>query len=248
MTDSNGVSTIKGASRPPAAREITTDFDWVVYADATFAGLSILLPIPFVDTWLEEYFRRRMPRDIARRRGRVLSRAALREINRTGGGGFLRGCLLWPIEQVIYLVRNMYRTLVYLFTIVDATDKLSHYWHRAFLLDYMITRGHLDAAGSAAAAAEAMRRVLQTTKTSPVRNLAQETIDFAAGHVRGLTRAVFRFLRRKEQTAEFRRERQTIATRWAEFHDYFVDLAATYEKTYALVKRERELATATAKG
>ena len=72
--------------------------------------------------------------------------------------------------------------------------------------------------------------------------------DFAARHVRGLPRAVVRFLRRKEQTAEFRRERQTIATRWAEFHDYFVDLAATYEKTYALVKRERELATATVKG
>ena len=53
MTDSNGVSSAKGAPRPPAAREIPTDFDWIVYADATFAGLSILLPIPFVDTWLE---------------------------------------------------------------------------------------------------------------------------------------------------------------------------------------------------
>ena len=242
MTDSNGVSSAKGAPRPPAAREIPTDFDWIVYADATFAGLSILLPIPFVDTWLEEYFRRRMPRDIARRRGRVLSRAALREVNRTGGGdGFLRGCLLWPVEQIIYLVRNMYRTLVYLFTIVDATDKLSHYWHRAFLLDYMIARGHLDAAGSAAVAAEAMRRVLRTTETSPVRNLAEETIDFAAGRIRGLFRAVIRFLRRKEETAEFRRERQSIASQWAAFHDYFVDLAATYERTYALVKREREL-------
>lgn len=248
MTDSNGVSTTRGAPRPPADRGITTDFDWVVYADATFAGLSVLLPTLFVDALLEEYFRRRMPRDIARRRGRVLSKAAIREVNRMRDGGFMRGCLLWPVDLIIYLVQNIYRTLIYLFTIVDAADKLSLYWHRAFLLDYMIAHDHLDTADHAAVSAEAMRRVLRTTKTSPVRNLAQETIDFAARHVRGLFRAVFRFLRRKEQTAEFRRERQTIATRWAEFHDYFVDLAATYEKTYALVKRERELATATVKG
>jgi hypothetical protein len=46
--------------------EIATDFDWLVYADATFAGLAILLPFPFVDSWLEGYFRRRMPGDITR--------------------------------------------------------------------------------------------------------------------------------------------------------------------------------------
>ena len=246
MTEMSGAVAEKGALRPAAAREITTDFDWVVYADGTFAGLSILLPFPFVDSWLEDYFRRRMPRDIAKRRGRVLSRAAIREVNRTRGEGFLKGCLMWPVEQVIYLVRNMYRTLVYFFTIVDATDKLSHYWHRAFLLDYMITRGHLDTVEGAATAGEAMRRVLGTTDTSPIRNLAGEIIDFAAGHVRGLIRSVFRFLRRQDETAEFKRKRQTIASRWAEFHDYFVGLAGSYEKTYATVKRERELAAMTA--
>lgn len=246
MTELGGAVAEKGALRPVAAQEITTDFDWIIYADGTFAGLSILLPFPFVDSWLEDYFRRRMPRDIARRRGRVLSRAAIRAVNRTRGDGILKGCLMWPVEQVVYLIRNMYRTLVYFFTIVDATDKLSHYWHRSFLLDYMISRGHLDTVESAAAAGEAMRRILATTQTSPIRNLAEEIIDFAAGHVRGLIRSVFRFLRRQEETAEFKRKRQTIAARWAEFHDYFVELAGNYEKSYALVRRERELAAATA--
>ncbi|MDL1878438.1 hypothetical protein FBQ85_25240 [Cytophagia bacterium CHB2] len=222
------------------APEIATDFDWLVYADATFAGLAILLPFPFVDSWLEGYFRRRMPGDIARRRGRTLSRAAIREVNRTRGEGLLRGCLLWPFEQIIYLIRNMYRTLVYVFTVVDATDKLSHYWHRAFLLDYMILRGHLDAVEQAAIAGEALRRVLETTETSPVRNLAEEIIGFAGTHVRGLIRSTIRFLRRQEETTEFKRKRQTIAERWGEFHDYFVELAGTYEKTLAEVARERQ--------
>jgi len=53
------------------ARRVPTEFDWIIYADATFAGLALLLPIPFVDGLIEAYFRRRMPGDIARRRGRA---------------------------------------------------------------------------------------------------------------------------------------------------------------------------------
>ena len=62
-------------AQPVDPQSIATDFDWLVYADATFAGLAILIPFPFVDSLLEEYFRRRMARDIARRRGRTLSPA-----------------------------------------------------------------------------------------------------------------------------------------------------------------------------
>lgn len=244
MTQTNGVDAGAAARRPAAAKAMTTDFDWVVYADATFAGLAILLPLPFVDSWLEDYFRRRMPRDIARRRGRVLSKAAVREVNRERGEGFVRGCLLWPLQQVAYLVRNLYRTVVYFFTVVDATDKLSHYWHRAFLIDYMIARGYLDNEQSAAIAAEALRRVLQTVETSPMRNLAGELIAFASDHARGLIRAFYRFLRRREQTAEFKHQRQTIADRWAEFGDYLPEVADTYEKTLAAVRRERAAAEA----
>ena len=239
MTQTNGAAAGTPALRPAAAKAMTTDFDWIVYADATFAGLAILLPFPFVDSWLEDYFRRRMPRDIARRRGRVLSKAAVREVNRERSQSFLRGCLLWPLEQIVYLVRNMYRTVVYFFTVVDATDKLSHYWHRAFLIDYMIARGHLDDPTRAAAAGEALRRVLQTVETSPMRNLAGELIEFASGQVRGLTRAFYRFLRHREETAEFKHQRQTIADRWAEFGDYLPEVADTYEKTLAAVQFEQ---------
>ena len=239
MTQSNGVAAGTRALPPATAKAMTMDFDWIVYADATFAGLALLLPIPFVDSWLEDYFRRRMPRDIARRRGRVLSKAAVREVNRERDEGFVRGCLLWPLEQVVYLVRNMYRTVVYFFTVVDASDKLSHYWHRAFLIDYMIARGYLDDPVRAAAAGEALRRVLQTVETSPMRNLAGELIQFATGQARGLIRAFYRFLRRREQTAEFRHERQTIADRWAEFADYLPEVAATYDETLATVQREQ---------
>ena len=46
--------------RPARPEKVTTDFDWLVYSDATFAGLSVLIPVPFLDALMEEYFRRAM--------------------------------------------------------------------------------------------------------------------------------------------------------------------------------------------
>jgi hypothetical protein len=243
MTDESRLATGEKPLKPAAAGEVSTEFDWQVYADATFAGLSTLLPVPIVESWLEDYFRRRMPSRIARRRGRTLSRAVIREVNRKRSESFLRGCLMWPIEQIIRFLRNLYRTVVYILSVVDATDKLSHYWHRAFLLDYMIVRGHLDNLDRAKIAGEAMREVLTTTQTSPATGLAREIIEFAGHHLRGLARSIIRFIRRKNETEEFRRQRQTIAERWTEFAGYFIDLAATYEQTFAQIKLREEQAS-----
>jgi hypothetical protein len=237
-------SSPKRSTKSDAPRRVLTEFDWVVYADATFAGLSILIPIPFVDALFEEYFRRRMPRDIARRRGRTLSPAVMRVVNRRRGKGFLSGCLMLPFDLIIYVLRNLYRTIVYVLSVYDASEKLSYYWHRAFLLDYSIGRGHLDNTERAVVAGEAVQRVLETTRTSPMLNLAGQIIETARHQIRGLLRAIYRFIRRKEETAGVKRTRTTIAEQWAEFTDYLLELADRYDATYATVERERQLAAA----
>lgn len=241
-TNASPANAPRPAKPASSGRRVTTDFDWLIYADATFAGLAVLIPIPFIDSLLEEYFRRRMPRDIARRRGRTLSPAVTRIINRRRNEGCLAGCLMLPLELVIYLLRSLYRTVVYVLSVVDASNNLSLYWHRAFLLDYLIGRGHLDSPDQATTASEALHRVLQSTETSPMVNLAQQLIETARHQIRGLLRAIFRFVRRREETAEFKRRRQTIADQWAEFHDYLIALADRYDAAYKAVRRERELA------
>jgi hypothetical protein len=244
QTEQNAGLTPPSPAKPTAPRRVLTEFDWVVYADATFAGLSILIPVPFVDSILEAYFRRRMPRDIARRRGRTLSPAVMREVNHQPGKGILSGCLMLPLNLIIYVLRNLYRTIVYVLSVYDASEKLSYYWHRAFLLDYMVGRGHLDNPARAADAAQAMHRVLETTQTSPMLNLAGEIIETARRQIRGLLRAIFRFVRRKQETEGVRETRAGIAARWAEFRDYLLELAERYDAAYAAVVRERELAGA----
>lgn len=232
MTESSPPLNLISSSSTAATRRVPTDFDWLIYADATFAGLAILIPFPLVDSLTEEYFRRRMPRDIARRRGRTLSPAVMRAINRKRGGNLLSGCLMMPLDLIISLLRNIYRTVVYILSVYDASEKLSYYWHRAFLLDYMIGRGHLNDPQKATLAAAALHDVLETTQTSPMLNLAGEIIEIARNHLRGLFRAIFRFVRRREETAEFKRERQTIADRWGEFHDYLIELADRYDAAF----------------
>jgi hypothetical protein len=224
---------------------VPTEFDWLIYADATFAGLSLLLPIPFVDALIEEYFRRRMPQDIARRRGRTLPHQSIRAINRSRTGCW-PGCLLTPLHAVVYLIRNLWRTIVYVLTVIDASEKLSYYWHRAFLLDYMIGRGYLDQPARAETAAVALHRVLATTRTSPLLNLAQEIVEQARTRLGALARAVFRALRRQPQSEGVMRTRLTIADHWAEFQDYLIELAERYDATLAEVERQQAAAAAAA--
>ena len=137
-------------SDPALELEAITAFDWAVYADATFAGLAVLIPIPVVDFIVEEYFRRRMPRDIAARNGRTLHPGLVIRLNRRRADNQLLGCLLLPLRLVFYLFRNIFRTVLYALSVVDAADNLGYYWHRAFLINYAVRRGHLDDPATAA--------------------------------------------------------------------------------------------------
>src|SRR5687767_4928057 len=101
----------------PDAR--TTDFDWSRYADATLAGLSVLIPIPFVDDAFEAFFRKRIPGAVAQSRGRALSgevRAVLEEEDAVGSG-----CATLPARLVIGLFKRLSRKLLYFLTVKQAT-------------------------------------------------------------------------------------------------------------------------------
>lgn len=222
---------------PRHAAAIDTTFDWHVYADATFAGLAVLLPIPFIDSFFEEIFRRRMPRDIARWRGRALPQASIREINRVREGCW-PGCLLWPVEGIIFIIRTIYRNIIFVLSVYDASVKLSYYWHRAFLLDYMIRRGDLDTPVKARLAGVAMQQAMGNLQLSPFIKLAGQVIEQARTHIGALTRSVFRFLRRREATEETERTWLGIAEQWAGFKDYLEELAVRYDNAYDKLAQE----------
>lgn len=205
-----------------------TNFDWAIYADATFAGLSILIPLPLVDLFFEWLFRRRMPKSIAKRNGRTLPYVAVRELNR-GRFGCWPGCLVWPIMLVLEFLKRLYRTVLYVLTIKSASDLLSYYWHRAFLLDYMIRRGDLDNPATAHIAAAALLDTLEEVNTSPLLNLAQQIIENAS-HV---LRTVWGWVRRRREDEVVAGARTQMERSWNDFSAYFEEVAARYTAVYA---------------
>lgn len=210
-----------------------TSFEWKLYADATLAGLSVLIPIPMLDLLFETIFKRRMLRSIAKRNGRILSQPVLR-IMRKDYSSIFSGCLLWPVYLGLELLKRVFRTVLYFLTIKASSDQLSLQWHRAFLLDYMVRRGDLDSPEQAKIASRALDEVLKATPTSPLRQLAQEVPK----RIRHVFSTVWRFLRRDREDEVLVETRHEMEASWGQFGDYLLGLAEAYDAAYARIDAE----------
>lgn len=207
-----------------------TRFEWPVYADATLAGLSVLIPVPFVDDAFEAYFRRRMPERIARARGRELPEGVEAELTQDRRG-WLRNLLLLPVRLTVGLLARLSRKLLYFLTVKKATDRLSHYWSRAYLLDHMLAAGHLETPRSARIARAAMERVLAAS-SGPMRRVANGVVTRARDVGEMLRRA-----RRGEEDEALRRTRGEIEERWGDAAEDLGTLAARYDQLYLQLQR-----------
>ena len=204
-------------------------FDWAIYVDATLAGLAILIPIPLLDVFFEWVFKRRMPQAIARRNGRSLSPEIVRQLNSSNFS--CMGCLVWPLQLFWLLLKRTYRTILYFLTVKEATDKLSLYWHRAYLLDKMMEQGDLDSQEEASLAVQALNQVLGNLTMSPLTQLAQEVI----GNVRHILRSSWRWLRRKQEDEMMSRTRSQMATAWRDLSGYFAQVGVQYDQQLAQI-------------
>lgn len=220
-----------------------TQFDWQLYADATFAGLSLLIPIPLLDVAFEWFFRRRMARTIARRSprnggGRSLPPTVLTAINHNPDAWW-QGCLMAPFKLLLLFLKRLSRKLLYFLTIKEATDQLNHYWHRAFLLNYMMQRGDLDDGETAVPALQAMHTILKTHVNSPLIQLAAQILE----NVSHVLRSILRWVRRGREDKVVKSARQTMAASWLDFADYFDAVARQYERLVTAAPNLPEVAT-----
>lgn len=203
-----------------------TSFEWPIYADATLAGLSVLVPIPLLDWVLEEQFRRRMPAAIARTRGQRLPRPVVQALNASQQGCLASG-LLFLVKLPLELIKRLAQKILYFLTIKAATDQVSYYWQRAFLIDYALRSGHLGSVESAVRARTAMEQVLDA-RASPFAALAQ--------HIIRSVRNVLPLLRRGRRGQEedvLSAERATMQQQWSAYEGFLRSLAEAYTKVHA---------------
>lgn len=203
-----------------------TTFSWAIYADATFAGLALLIPVPLLDVLFEQFFRRRMPRTIARARSQQLHPEVTRLLNRWGCS--TAALLLFPLWLAFWLLKRLSKKILYFLTVKDAADSLNYYWHRAFLLDYMLRAGHLDDPAQARRAAEALARTLASVGESPLTGLARQVVR-QSHHV---LRSLFSVLRRGPEAEALEPGRNTMAGTWDRFQSYLESVGARYQATY----------------
>jgi hypothetical protein len=195
------------------------------------AGAAKLIPIPFVDLAIEELFRRRMPRDIAWYNGRQLSQGILSRVNRRRSSNPFTGILMLPFRAVIYLFRDLLRTLLYAWTVADATANVGYYWHRAFLINYAVQQGHLNDVNRAALSVSAMDRTLEEVTTSPILQLAQQVIENWKRQLRMISTYI-RFARNKSESVTVVEAKDTMITAWGSYREYWLGVAKQYNAAY----------------
>lgn len=217
---------IPGIEQSSAAE---STFDWTIYADATLAGLSVLIPIPFLDSITEDFFRNRMVATIARRRNQVLHPQAEAVVNRTKFEmwTWLGGCFLWPFRFALDLILRLSRKILYFLTIKKAVDALNYYWRRAYLLDYMIRNGYLSDELSLEQAVLALEQILAEEDRSPMTSLARELLKSPSRLVRAVRQA-----RIGEDSGEVLEIRRTMDGTWDRYEDYLQRLQNRFKHVY----------------
>ena len=206
-----------------------TVFDWRIYAEATCAGLTPLLPLPFVDLVFETVFRKRMPGTIARVRGEILAVGSSAALSRGTGQLFSKeGCLKLPVVAARYVLRRLWRKLVYVFAVADAAKLTSEYWHRAYLLDHLIRAGHARAEVDWPRASSVFDTVLGEADTGSLMGLAQQTVANTKRTVRTLVLA-----RRRGAAGETESLSEILKSNWDAAEESLMAIAVRYNREYA---------------
>lgn len=204
-------------------------FDWKVYADATCAGLSALIPIPFVDLLFEMYFRRRIPRAVAGRLRTAVSADAVHELGRIPMEfNALQGCLWLPLKIVRYVLRRIWRKIIYVLAVAEAVELVGYYWHRAHLIEHLVQSGRLNGPRSSEDRLySTFHQVLRDTDTSPLRGVARKV-------VRSVSRAgrLLMKVRRLGAQTLLAEQRDIILDEWTGVRRQLGHIVSEFERMY----------------
>jgi hypothetical protein len=191
-----------------------------------------------VDSAFEMVFRRRIPGTIARARSCEVAPEVRRRLGRSVDSSLsLRGCLTLFFAAVRYVVRKIWRKVIYIFTIKDAATAVSDYWHRAYLIDHMVRAGHLEKGVDADLAVSVFERTLREADTSPLMGLARQTVANAHHVLRILVQA-----RRLGAVEVARSLGEVLASHWKGAEASLVGVGADYNRRYRLALEARAAA------
>ncbi len=166
--------------------------DWLLLGRyALLVALTALIPVPILDSWVENRLRRRLTRLIAARHGVELDDEAIVTLGDAESGGcwgFVKVVVLWPFRKVL-------RTVLFVFLIKAMADMISEVVHLALLLEDAIENGWIP--GDALAVRGAMDRALEHVDTRIVERQILGTLRDARHELNGLIWQTTRIARQR---------------------------------------------------
>jgi len=164
---------------------------------SVLAGLTPLIPIPFLDEAAKRYFKRRMTRELAKARGLSLDAQSVKTLSDDPDTGCLSGCLLGAL---FYPIKWLFKKIFLLFGAKRAVDFVTRSYHQGYLIDYALEKGY---SADAARARAGIDRVLTDTNTSLIEYAVRQAFGQSKGALRsaarGLQRVLMRLARRPTQ-------------------------------------------------
>ena len=156
------------------------------------------------------------------------------EVRRSLGRGLdgplsLSGCLAIGLAALRYVLRRIWRKIIYILAVKDATAALTEYWHRAFLIDHMIRAGHLDPGSDTDLALRVSMDVLRDIDPSPLTGMARQTVANVHHVFRLLVRA-----RRLGATVVTRSLGELLSSHWLVAKESLQDTASRYNEQYRI--------------
>ena len=112
------------------------------------AGLTPLIPIPFLDDLVKTYFKRRMVRKLAASHSQMLRDADVEILADDKDSGCLAGCLS---TVLLYPLKAIFRKIFFFLEWKRAIDTVSHTYYQGFLIDFALSEKWLAPIGSIAA-------------------------------------------------------------------------------------------------
>src|SRR5262245_42444486 len=112
------------------------------------AGLTPLIPIPFLDDLIKTYFKRRMVRKLAASHSQMLRDTDVETLADDKDSGCLVGCLS---TVLLYPLKAVFRKIFFFLEWKRAIDTVSHTYYQGFLIDFALAEKWLAPLGSIAA-------------------------------------------------------------------------------------------------
>jgi len=129
---------------------------------AVLVALAALIPLPFVDTWIQGRLRAQMVRELGRHHDTPLEGPSVHTLARIRGNlllGCLVGAVWWPIKKLV-------RKVVYVLTVKDAVDALADTFVRGEMVREALAQGLLPSESERVR--KAMDHVLDQHTRSPL--------------------------------------------------------------------------------